>query len=70
MLSKFANNQFDVCSALCDCSGVYGSTEMGINWPTHSRDLSPFDFFLCRHLKNNVYLKNSKTISELKFATE
>lgn len=37
-------------------------------WPPHSPDLSPLDFFLWGHLKDNVYNPKPDTIEQLKAA--
>ena len=37
-------------------------------WPPHSRDLNPLDFYLWGFLKNNVYRNNPQIIPELKKA--
>ena len=37
-----------------------------IEWPPHSPDLTPMDFFFWGVVKNKVYEKNPKTINELK----
>lgn len=40
----------------------------GLDWPPYSPDLTPCDFFLWGHLKNNVYKQRPSTIEELKAA--
>ena len=37
-----------------------------IQWPPRSPDLTPMDFFFWGVVKNKVYEKNPKTVSELK----
>jgi transposase len=39
-------------------------------WPPRSPDLNPCDFFLWGHLKNRVFLRQPKSIAELKSAIE
>ena len=43
---------------------------IGIEWPAHSPDLTPPDFFLWGHLKSEVYKSGPKTIADLKKAVE
>ena len=37
-----------------------------IEWPPHSLDLTPMDFFFWGVVKNKVYEKNPKTVNQLK----
>ena len=41
-----------------------------IEWPPHSPDLTPPDFFLWGHLKSEVFKEGPKTIADLKQAVE
>lgn len=40
----------------------------GFDWPPYSPDLTPCDYFLWGHLKNNIYRNRPTTIEELKSA--
>ena len=42
------------------------SLKMDLQWPPHSPDLSPPDFFLWGHLKDKVYKDKPETLLELK----
>ena len=44
------------------------SLKTDIEWPPHSLDLSPLDFFLWGYLKDRVYKPSPKTTEELKLA--
>lgn len=46
------------------------SNRRDIDWPPHSLDLSPCDFFLWGFLKSRVYLDKPRTVGELKNAIE
>ena len=37
-----------------------------IQWPSHSQDLSPPDFFLWGYLKSKIYANNPTTLLQLK----
>ena len=41
------------------------SQRMAVEWAAHSPDLTPLDFFLWGHLKNNVYTTRPQTIYQL-----
>ena len=42
------------------------SRKSAIQWPPHSPDLSPPDFFLWGYLKDRIYVNNPKTLPQLK----
>ncbi len=44
------------------------SLKTGIEWPPHSPDLSPLDFYMWGHLKERVYTPPPTDINELKAA--
>lgn len=55
---------------LLKCLDSEKKTRNGLNCSPYSFDLCTCDFFLRKHLKNNVYLTNRITLCKLKLVTE
>jgi len=45
-------------------------SQEGFYWPSRSPDLNPCDFFLWGHVKHHVFLRQPRSLAELKTAIE